>query len=565
MPFFCQLHFPSKILLFCLFFVSTISPTTSLAVQKNIAFLPLKVNAAKDVSYLQEGIRDILTNRLATLADLRVINKEIVDQAVASSPDYSALSHSLKADYLVSGSISIFQENISLDITVYSGPEGIPHYFNASATQQGEIIKSIDQLASTINKEVITPSKTVAPVPSPSKTSPPLATSPVQTAITENKATYTSRDIARSLANIAAPQEVSGVSGASKSPPIKVEAQALDVGDLNGDGIDEIVFASDYGIFIYQRFSNSFKELSSIAFKRSLRVLTLTLADLDKDGCKEIYISAADEDKPLSYGLTLKEGNLDFIFKQAPWYIKTINLPGEGWTLLGQQAGKKRLLAPAVYRLDRRGTELQAGEKLVLPKDANLFNFLIADLDGDQRSEISLIDAKGYINVFIPDGQLLWKSKKKYGDGEKTFGSSKFVGDSDYTLQFDWERMPIPARLVGADINGDGITDIVVNRNLSRPSEFFEDMESEPVGSIHGLTWTGSALRELWHIDDFAGYIADYQMQPLVIPAKERPAWFKSGGELTVCLVTTSPVLPRLLPKKTTFLVYKLDFSASHQ
>ncbi len=565
MPFFCQLHFPGKILLFCLLFVGIISPTTSLAGQKNIAILPLKINAAKDVAYLQEGIRDILANRLATLADLRVINKDIVDRAIAnSSPDYNALSRSLKADYLISGSISIFQENISLDITVYSGPEFTPHYFHTSASQEGEIIKSLDQLASTINKEVITPPRAVTPVTVSSKTSSPLTTSqPVAT--TPVQTTPRPRDIARSLANLASPQELSGTSGGIKSPPIKLEAQAIDVGDLNGDGRAEIVFASGYGVFVYQRFGNSFKELSNISFKRSLRVLALTLADLDKDGCKEIYLSTADEDKPLSYGLTLKEGNLSFIFKQAPWYIKTMNLPGEGWVLLGQQAGKKRLLDPAVYRLNRRGTELHAGESLGLPKDANLFNFLVADLDGDKRSEISLIDSKGYLNIFSPDRQLLWKSKNKYGDGGKSFNSSKFVGDSDYTLQFDWERMQIPARLVAGDINGDGVADIIVSRNLSFPSEFFEDMESEPVGSIHGLTWTGSTLRELWHINDFAGYIADHQMQPLVVPEKERPAWFKSGGELTVCLVTASPVLGRLLPKKTTLLVYKLDFSASYQ
>ncbi|MFA6465772.1 MAG: hypothetical protein WCT30_08455, partial [Desulfurivibrionaceae bacterium] len=75
------------VLLAALLFVLHLAlPAIGAAAQPGrIAFLPFKANAPQDMSYLTTGIRDMLASRLASEIGLTVIDKAVVDKALASA------------------------------------------------------------------------------------------------------------------------------------------------------------------------------------------------------------------------------------------------------------------------------------------------------------------------------------------------------------------------------------------------------------------------------------------------------------------------------------------------
>jgi TolB-like protein len=90
---------------------------------KRIALLPFKINAEKDMSFLQNGIFDMLTSRLSKEGEVEVINRQNAESAfkAAGSPDPLTESAArnigggLNADYTLFGSVTVLGNSISID------------------------------------------------------------------------------------------------------------------------------------------------------------------------------------------------------------------------------------------------------------------------------------------------------------------------------------------------------------------------------------------------------------------------------------------------------------------
>ena len=90
---------------------------------KRIALLPFKINAEKDMTFLQNGIFDMLTTRLAKEGEVDVISRQEAENAVkaAGNPDpvtesaARSIGAGLNADYTLFGSVTVFGNSISLD------------------------------------------------------------------------------------------------------------------------------------------------------------------------------------------------------------------------------------------------------------------------------------------------------------------------------------------------------------------------------------------------------------------------------------------------------------------
>jgi len=62
------------------------------------------------------------------------------------------------------------------------------------------------------------------------------------------------------------------------------------------------------------------------------------------------------------------------------------------------------------------------GKKLSLPKSVNLFDFALADLNGDGMVETIAVDREEKLTVYDQAGALLWISNENFG------GSKNYLG-----------------------------------------------------------------------------------------------------------------------------------------
>lgn len=531
-----------------------------------LAILPFEARATKDLSYLTSGIRDMLASRMAANSNLKVIEKPVIDQAVSKAgklsldEDFQSLGRNLQADYLVAGSITAFGNSYSLDVKVFTavGPAR-PNSFYASAATENDIITAVDQLALNIGEKMFGVQRPdAAPAQPLTQTVPVPQETPYQTAHPERA--YMGQAAGGGASPFIRPAG-GGPMGFTKSQNFSMGLEAMDVGDVDGDGQDEIVLADRQDVLIYKRTGNRFAKVGKIPVLATYKIHAVSVADIDNNGKAEIYVSTVDRVDPHSFGVEwLGKADVKYIFEDADWYIKAINLPGEGLVLAGQGGGLENPITPGIYRLHVTGTEVVKGEKINVPDWVNLFGFAVADIDKDGISETVAIDEYDRLYVLDATGDKLWKSDEHFGGTTRFIGGKEIFGTGgtlpqrrDDADDLDAEnRVYIPSRIIITDVNQDGQQDVVLNKNLSTASRILKNLKRYPSGEIHALTWNGIALTELWRTRKIDGYIADYQL----VPNKDA-----SGAELFVGLVLRQGSLSFLKPGTSTVLMYQLDYT----
>jgi TolB-like protein len=532
-----QLKFSSifwpLIVTFCLWLAG---PTLGLAAQNTtapsrIAILPFETHADKDLSYLTSGLSDMLASRLAYKAGVEIVPRAVVVKALAgktmplNAATLRLVGASLQADYILSGSLTALAGSLSLDSTLNAVKgDGAPHTFYATAPREEEIITAIDSLSSQIAEQAFgkkptaaaTTSSTVAPIPAAGGSGGEQYQSAHPDRLLMGQATSAS-SVLRPLG------VVTGALGFTKSQTFSYGLVAMEVGDVDGDGQEEFVLASPYEIRIYRRFDNRYQKIGQIELPHRYKIHALSMADLNNNGRQEIYVSAADPDGPNSFVLEWDGKQFARIADNVNWYLRAIEIPGQGMVLAGQKAGFNSLLAKGVYRLTLNQGQITKGEELQTG-GMNLFDFSFADLDGTGSLKVVAISQGDRLMVLTQGGKVLWTSDDYYG------GTTRFLGgDRPEDLNKDLEngnnegaRLYVPARIVIKDVNNDGRSDVIINKNLSSASRIMARSRSYPSGEIDALTWNGIGLTELWRTRKIDGYVADYHLGAIqTVPAKD--------------------------------------------
>ena len=546
-----------SVLLAALIFVIHLAlPTTGTTQTGRIAFLPFKANAPQDMSYLTSGIRDMLASRLASEIGLTVIDKSVVDKALASAGTptqteaFQKLGKTLQADFLVAGSLTALGSGLSLDAKVFDMGKGTSQNFYATAKNESEIIQNIDSLAWDISEKVFAHKRPASALPTAQAAA---VQAPPQYATAHPERAFASRGGMQGGSPFIYPKGIT-TSEFQKTQNMKLSLQGMEVADLDGDGSEEMILADHTGVHIYKRDENRLTKVGRIPGPSGYQIHAISVADLNHNGKPEIYVSTADHQGPKSMAFEWQGGDkADYLFKDAAWYARAMEIPGEGWVLAGQRGDFDRVVAPGISRLDVSGGKVKATSSLAVPSKVNLFDFTIADLDNDGSKEIIAIDQDDQLQVLRSAGSLLWKSGEYYG------GTTRFVGGPPPTAdqheligQEKYDRIYIPSRIIVRDVNGDGFADVLVNKNISISSRLFKNMKNYPSGEIHALTWNGIGLTELWRTRKIDGYISDYLL---------RPNAEKTGAELLVGLILPTNLIDVFSEHTSTVLMYQLDFS----
>jgi len=551
--------------LFCFaFFVGTIqfpSVSVAIAAEKRVAVLPFDVNAASDLSYLQQGIRDMLASRLAG-GDVLIIEKAKIDAAAAArkmplaEADYRHLAQEIGADYVIGGSITALGGGVSIDAKAIpaAGSEAMKSFF-ATAGQEGEVIAAINDIAWDLGADLFgrqrPASRSVAPMAAESAN--PVATAHPERAL--RLGAFSGKGSALIM-----PEGIGGLWGFTKSQNFDIALQGMDMGDVDGDGQEEVVLAGASEVIVCRPGPVRFDVIGRHAANPRYRIHAVNTADLDGNGREEIYVSAADSQQPQSFALEWNGSALVPLFQNANWYIRPLTLPGEGLVLAGQKDGaggidssssRSTSLFPAIYRLSRSGGKLQAGAKIEIPESINLFDFAMADLDGNGGPEIIAIDNQERIRVMHSDGRVVWKSEDHFGGTKRYIGGEETNVPQTSTAKEMEERVYVPSRIVVTDVNSDGLPDLVINKNPPTATRVFENYKSYPTGEIHAFTWNGIALSEIWRTRKIDGYVVDYQLRPTG----------DAGAQLVVGLMLQSGWLNVVSSPESTVLTYSLEFS----
>jgi TolB-like protein len=471
-----------------------------------IVFLPFTIHTNQARQYLQDGLTDILATRLTSRTGLIAVHRTKETKKLAqlmrqgNQAEFKDILANLRADFLVLGSLDQQPAGYEIMVYVFDRKKGSPASFSKNIPDLSKTIPAMDDISIEIAGAVFNKNKTVQLAP----------TNPQEEGMSGFQTAHPDRAYREGLYQ---PASILGLDGdmykvlsSRKSNKINAAVRAMDVGDLDGDGREEIILAEPGNLSIYRFAADHFQHVADQDFPGHLAAHAIRLADMDGNGRMEIYITANNGDKPASRVYEWDGTAFHLLYADVPFYLRPGIDPQGKPVLLGQSnsatgpAGDKfHVLVPS------SDNTLVSSETIPVPQGFNLLDFIRADLDGNGTLEFIGITTKNRLVVLNPAGETLWTSEAGYG------ASRDFLGT--LTSNRAGGRTPIymHTRIVTRDMNGDGKLELIVGRNRLANVKFFKRLRYFEGSSISALNWDGSEMTTLWETKKTTGYTTDYQ------------------------------------------------------
>ena len=510
-----------------------------------IAIVPFAINAEKDLTYLRNGIADMLTSRLAWENKVQVLGREqtvaAAKQATGPLNEIQAqiLGAKLEADYVLFGSLTIFGNSISMDAKMVdvSGQRQTLSFFN-QAEGMGKVIPQINRFATDINTNVfgrqMAAPAALGGAPATAATAPGASRQPAPRhdihAHPEKlmEGGFQPEDIPTGspLVVAGAPKDAqqssslnpafiatAGSQGRSqefwKSPAFNSLISGIDIGDVNGDNILETVVATPEKIMIYQGVNNKFRKIYEHKTSKFARNIGTDIADINGNGTPEIYITGLNNQLTGVNSTVLEfNGNgFQVLAKDSRWFFRVVDHNLRGKILLGQRRKADQMdpFSGEVFELNWEGTEISATERLLPSGKASVIGVAFNDILNNGADAIIAYTKTDKLQVLNHSGKAEWTGGETLG-GNLQHLAMPTQGRGDQGLNSFY----LPTRLKTADLDGDGKIEVLLINNFEVAGRKLQQFRSYSGGQLEAHVWNGLGMVPQWKTRKISGRIQDF-------------------------------------------------------
>lgn len=401
----------------------------------------------------------------------------------------------------VIGTYITFGKVFSLDARIVSNSGKLV----GKAFEQGEsaddVIPAVGRLADKLNGEIakvtgVTPgaadaSRTAAP--KGGQPAPPMSVTPSHGAVDPQKA--------GSEGDIIRPE---GLAKAGESGMIgqRLEGVIIGIAPLKGGakGRRELVVALEKELRLYGQ--DSGLQLLGVekSFHGNEKIIAVDVADLDGDGVEELYVTMLQGDALASRVFTIEKGKFRLIASDLPYFFRGMAAGDGERRIYAQQMGLGEDFYGEIYELVKKGTGFETANPAKLPRFGNIYNVNRLKLK-DGRTLFVALHPDGYLTVYDEKGENIWKGSDKFGGSEAYFTredaqNMRITGSRD-------RKVFLEQRLT---VTRDG--HIVVPKNEG--TFVIGDSRSFNKNSMYAFAWNGAVLEELWRTKQSQNYLSDY-------------------------------------------------------
>jgi len=545
---------------FAVFLITSFNFATA-AEPKRIALLPFKINAEKDMSFLQNGIFDMLTSRLSKEGEVEVTSRREAENAfkAAGSPDpvtesaARTIGAGLNADYTLFGSITVLGNSTSIDAKMVdvSGENPTASFFDQSQ-DLGGIITKMNQIATQINATVFGRQAEVAqkaaPATQPAPTAPAAKPAPEEDIHAHPEKLVKGRG---GIEGEGSPFIMSGSEEQSefqkfwRSARFKHLINGLAVGDVDGDGKIETVVATPKKLIIYRAESGKFYTAHEIMQNGSRVNIGLDIADINDNGYPEIFVTSLAATRLSIESSVFEYDGKNFIkiVDKSPWYFRVTDVPKRGKLLLGQRHRMHHPFSGRIYAMQWKNSNYEPDDQIKTPRTIQVMGFALGDVLNDRQENAVAYKKTDRIQLINAKGEEIWQSSDTYG-GSTLFsvGEKQFRGEVQNPLYY-------PMRLLVADTNNDGDSEVIVAKNYEIARGHLEKFRYFTNAHFESLGWDGLGLQTRWKTRKISGFVRDYAV-----------ADFDNDGklELVAAIILSEGSIILIGEPKSTIIAYEL-------
>jgi TolB-like protein len=536
-----------------------------------VTVLPFTLNSSENIDYIKQGIEEMLSSRISIPDKINVTNKNVVMEELKKSKiksitatDVYNLGKKLNSDYVVWGSITKIGNSISIDgklVDIVTSKSDIGIF--AQSQSLDEVIPKINDFSQNIVQHILgmTPQSTAPSVATPVPAVTPQVPSGLsrESQIIAKMKTAGKKGTLTSVINselINAPEPLNR-KDFWMSQIIPTEFKGMDIGDVNGDGLNEVVAIDKHNVYIYQKAGNELKLLEKIPGKSYDNYIAVDVADINRNGVKEIIVTSLSDTLLDSFVLEFKDGKYVKIASDVHWFLRVIDTPSGIPLLLGQNYGFDKPLDTPIYEIVWKDGKYVSDQKMKIPLGLSIYGLTIDDLGVGGGEKIFALDELDYLYILdktntplgrlssfgFASDKLIWRSDDVYG------GSNNYIENIDKrNANDDKEKSAyVNLRILTYDTNKDGKKEMIIVKNLSSVGRIFKHFKLFTSSEIYNLEWDGMGMAENWRTKKINGYVADYCIKDIDNDGKP---------EIVLALVQSVGVSLR---DKSVIVVYKLD------
>jgi len=512
---------------------------------KRFAVLPFAVHGPDQYAYLSQGIQSMLTSRLKWTGRFEDLDRALISQAKvvgpASMEQARAILAKLDVDYLIYGSITILGEQASLDMHL-TDRDGQDHP-QAAQVPLGDLIPALERIAGNINAQVFGRPQVAQAAPQDAGLAGPKHPDLIYNESRPERGWHHLNPAILSVGAADAP-------GRWRSQALPFSSVGMVVGDADGNGRNEIFVLTDNKVMAYHVVENRLMPLAEYAAPIRFHCLNINLLDIDRDGFKEIIVSAIMEEAPRSFVLNFIAGKFVPVEERIPLYLNVVRMPPEYSPLLiGQRKGREQPFDGSVHEVLRMDGKLELGPMLNLPREANVFNFAYLPQDNDYKLVIA--DRNDKLRIYSSQNAFQAVTADSFAGSALGLVVDPSLPGIEQDPYGDYQKFYyIPSRLVPVNLSPKGERwDLLVNRHISVAAQFFARYRHFPQGEIHALFWDGINLNTKWETQRIRGTVVDYGLADVM----------NDGRTELFVLVNTHPGVTGFTERRTILLSYALN------